>query len=157
MEIGNVDSTSRHYYSLQESRKCYYPILDGVIQLQLTGMKLACLRFELVDTRNQQSNIEVDWQKVFNVLKKCKNTKIKCIYIQNTLDFFQRYLNTKCKYIFFISNTYFKYMYLKYCPSLCTIVQQQALRQKRNLKVDLGKCLQMYRAPFLYLPEAPIH
>ncbi len=35
-----------------------------------------------------------------------------------------------------------------------TIVQQQASRQKkRNLKVDLGKCVQMYRAPFLYLPE----
>ncbi len=36
-----------------------------------------------------------------------------------------------------------------------TIVQQQASRQKRNLKVDLGKCVQMYRAPFLYLPGAP--
>ncbi len=36
-----------------------------------------------------------------------------------------------------------------------TIVQQQASQQKRNLKVDLGKCVQMYRAPFLYLPGAP--
>ncbi len=34
-------------------------------------------------------------------------------------------------------------------------MQQQASRQKRNLKVDLGKCVQMYRAPFLYLPGAP--
>ncbi len=34
-----------------------------------------------------------------------------------------------------------------------TIVQQQASRQ-RNLKVDLGKCVQMYRAPFIYLPGA---
>ncbi len=53
--------------SLQESRKCYYPILDGVIQLQLTCMKVACLRSELVDTGNQQSNKEVDWEKVFYV------------------------------------------------------------------------------------------
>ncbi len=34
-----------------------------------------------------------------------------------------------------------------------TIVQQQASRQKGNLKV--GKYVQMYRAPFLYLPGAP--
>ncbi len=50
---------------------------------------------ELVDTGNQQSNKEVDWQKVFYVFWKYKNTKIKFIQIQNTLDFFQRYLNTK--------------------------------------------------------------
>ncbi len=37
-----------------------------------------------------------------------------------------------------------------------TIVQQQASHQNRNLKVDLGKCMQMYRAPFLFLPGAPI-
>ncbi len=36
-----------------------------------------------------------------------------------------------------------------------TIVQQQASQQKRNLKVDLGKCVQKNRAPFLYLPGAP--
>ncbi len=36
-----------------------------------------------------------------------------------------------------------------------TIVQQQASQQKSILKVDLGKCVQMYRAPFLYLPGAP--
>ncbi len=35
--------------------------------------------FELVDTGNQQSNKEVDWQKVFYVFSKYKNTKIKCI------------------------------------------------------------------------------
>ncbi len=35
--------------------------------------------FELVDTVNQQSNKEVDWQKVFYVFWKYKNTKIKCI------------------------------------------------------------------------------
>ncbi len=35
--------------------------------------------FELVDTVNQQSNKEVDWQKVFYVFSKYKNTKIKCI------------------------------------------------------------------------------
>ncbi len=34
---------------------------------------------ELVDTGNQQSNKEVDWQKVFYVFWKYKNTKIKCI------------------------------------------------------------------------------
>ncbi len=34
-------------------------------------------------------------------------------------------------------------------------MQQQASRQKRNHKVDLGKFVQMYRAPFLYLPGAP--
>ncbi len=34
-----------------------------------------------------------------------------------------------------------------------TIVQQQASRQKGNLKV--GKYVQMYRAPFLYLSGAP--
>ncbi len=26
---------------------------------------------------------------------------------------------------------------------------------KRNLNVDLGKCVKMFRAPFLYLPGAP--
>ncbi len=50
-------------------------------------------------------------------------------------------------------------MYMKNVETLDTlwgtIVQQQASRQKRNLKVDLGKCVQMYRAPFLYLPGAP--
>ncbi len=51
--------------SLQESRKFHDPILDEVTQLQLTCMKVACLRFELVDTGNQQSNKEVDWQKLF--------------------------------------------------------------------------------------------
>ncbi len=35
--------------------------------------------FELVDTVNQQSNKEVNWQKVFNVFGKYKNTNIKCI------------------------------------------------------------------------------
>ncbi len=50
--------------SLQESRKFHYPVLDGVIQLQLTCMKVVS---ELVDTGNQQSNKEVDWQKVFYV------------------------------------------------------------------------------------------
>ncbi len=34
-------------------------------------------------------------------------------------------------------------------------MQQQASQQKRNFKVDLGKFVQMYRAPFLYLPGAP--
>ncbi len=34
--------------------------------------------FELVDTGNQESNKEVDWQKVFYVFWKYKNTKIKC-------------------------------------------------------------------------------
>ncbi len=35
--------------------------------------------FQLVDTVNQQSNNEVDWQKVVYVFSKYKNTKIKCI------------------------------------------------------------------------------
>ncbi len=35
---------------------------------------------ELVDTGNQQSNKEVDWQKVFYVFWKYKNTNIKYIY-----------------------------------------------------------------------------
>ncbi len=30
-----------------------------------------------------------------------------------------------------------------------------SIMTKRNLKVDLDKCVQMYRAPFLYLPGAP--
>ncbi len=30
-----------------------------------------------------------------------------------------------------------------------------SITTKRNLKVDLGKCVKMYRAPFLYLPGAP--
>ncbi len=48
-------------------------------------------------------------------------------------------------------------MYMQKCRNigLSAIVQQQASKQKRNLKVDLGKCVQMYRAPFLYLPGAP--
>ncbi len=47
-------------------------------------------------------------------------------------------------------------MYMKTWTQLwSTIMQQQASRQKRNLKVDLGKYGQMYRAPFLYLPGAP--
>ncbi len=28
------------------------------------------------------------------------------------------------------------------------------MTKKRKLKVDLGECLQMYKAPFLFLPEA---
>ncbi len=64
---------------------------------------------DLVDTGNQQSNKEVDWQKVFYVFWKYKN---------------EMYLNKK--YIRFSfkgikklnSNLYLKYMYLKYCPSL---------------------------------------
>ncbi len=46
-------------------------------------------------------------------------------------------------------------MYMKNVETWGTIVQQQASRQKRNLKVDLGKCVQMYRAPLIYLPGAP--
>ncbi len=30
-----------------------------------------------------------------------------------------------------------------------------SITKKRNLKVDLGKCEHMYRAPLLYLPGAP--
>ncbi len=30
-----------------------------------------------------------------------------------------------------------------------------SITTKRNLKVNLGKCVQMYRAPFLYLSGAP--
>ncbi len=51
--------------SLQESRKCHYPILDSshtaAAHMHESGM------FELVDTGNQQSNKEFDWQKVFYV------------------------------------------------------------------------------------------
>ncbi len=57
----------------------------------------------------------------------------------------------KCKCIW--KNTYYN-MYMKNVETLDS-VQQQASWQKRNLKVDLGKCVQMYRAPFLYLPGAP--
>ncbi len=42
-------------------------------------------------------------------------------------------------------------MYMKNVETLSTIVQQQASQQKRNLKVDFGKCVQMY-TPILYLP-----
>ncbi len=55
------------HISLHGSRKLNYPILDGVIQLQLTCMKVACLMCEIVDTGNQQSNKEIDWKKVFYV------------------------------------------------------------------------------------------
>ncbi len=34
---------------------------------------------ELVDTGKQQSNKDIDWQKVFYVFLKYKYTKIKCI------------------------------------------------------------------------------
>ncbi len=110
MEIGTFDSTRRLVFSLflvslQESRLFHYPILDEVIQLQLTCTKVACLRFELVDTGNQQSNKEVDWQK-------------SIICILKTFDFFPKVF--KYKIVFCISNTYFKYMYFKYCPSLGT-------------------------------------
>ncbi len=47
------------------------PILDGVMHESVMS--------ELVDTGNQQSNKEVDWQKVFYVFWKYKNTKIKYI------------------------------------------------------------------------------
>ncbi len=51
-------------------------------------------------------------------------------------------------------------MYMKNLETLGTqlwgtIVQQQASRQKMNLKGWSGKCVQMYRAQFLYLPGAP--
>ncbi len=44
---------------------------------------------EIVDTGNQLSNKDVDWQKSILCIIKYKNTKIKCIYIQNTLDLFK--------------------------------------------------------------------
>ncbi len=31
----------------------------------------------------------------------------------------------------------------------------ESITTKMNLKVDLGRCVQMYRAPFLYTPGAP--
>ncbi len=63
--------------------------------------------FELVDTGNQQSNKEIDWQKVFYVFWKYKNTKIKCIKIQNTLDFCSKVLKYKIQN----SILYFKYVF----------------------------------------------
>ncbi len=49
---------------------------------------------ELVDTGNQQSNKEVDWQKVFYVFWKYKNTKIfSKVYLNSILYF---------KYVFYI-------------------------------------------------------
>ncbi len=48
-------------------------ILFKIKYLKYHGM------FELVDRGNQQSNKEVDWQKVFYVFWKYKNTQIKCI------------------------------------------------------------------------------
>ncbi len=53
-----------------------YPILDGVKQLQLSCYESS---IELVITGNQQSNKELDWQKVFDVFWKYKNTNMKCI------------------------------------------------------------------------------
>ncbi len=60
--------------------------------------------FELVDTGNQQSNKEVDLQKVFYVFWKYKYTKIKCIL--NT--FFSKVLKYKEYFVFQIR--IFKYM-----------------------------------------------
>ncbi len=49
-------------------------------------------------------------------------------------------------------------MYMKQLETLDTTMGHHwaaaSITTKRNLKVDLGKCVQMYRAPFLYLPGA---
>ncbi len=49
-----------------------------------------------------------------------ENTKILSqMYLnRKCIRFFQRYLNTKYIIVFCISNTYFKYIYQKYCPSM---------------------------------------
>ncbi len=70
--------------------------------------------FELVDTGNQQSNKEVDLQKYFMYFE---NTNIQRLKAFKYL-FFK---GIKYKRVFCISDTYFKYMYLKYCPSLHTL------------------------------------
>ncbi len=59
---------------------------------------------------NQQSNKEFYWQKVFYVFWKYTNTKNNVF---------------KYKIVCCISNTYFKYMYLKCCPSLLICCQMQ--------------------------------
>ncbi len=50
-------------------------------------------------------------------------------------------------------------MYMKNVETLDTTMGHHcaaaSITTKRNPKVDLGKCVQMYRAPFLYLPGAP--
>ncbi len=50
-------------------------------------------------------------------------------------------------------------MYMKNVETLDTTMEHHcaaaSITTKRNLKVDLGKWVQMYRAPFLYLPGAP--
>ncbi len=67
MQSGGARGLELRTAALHGSRKLNYPILDGVIQLQLTCMKVACLMCEIVDTGNQQSNKEIDWKKVFYV------------------------------------------------------------------------------------------
>ncbi len=58
---------------------------------------------ELVDTGNQWSNKEVDWQKVLYVFWKYKNTKIKCKYI--------RFFSKVFKYKIQNSILFFKYVF----------------------------------------------
>ncbi len=53
-------------------------------------------------------------------------------------------------------------MHMKNVETLVTIMGPHCaaaatIMAKRNLKVDLGKCVQMYMAPFLYLLGPPIH
>ncbi len=50
-------------------------------------------------------------------------------------------------------------MYMKNVETLDTAMGHHyaaasSTTKKRNLKVDLDKCVQMYRPPFLYLPGA---
>ncbi len=50
------------------------------------------------------------------------------------------------------------YMHMKNVETLDTTMgHQQASWQKRNLKVDLGKCVQMYRAHSYICLGPPIH
>ncbi len=50
-------------------------------------------------------------------------------------------------------------MYMKNVETLDSTMghhcAEASITTKRNLKVDLGKYVQMYRASFLYLPGAP--
>ncbi len=63
MEVGHFDCTRRQYYSLFPYRN---PENSGWRHTAAAHMHESGMS-ELVDTGNQQSNKEVDWQKVFYV------------------------------------------------------------------------------------------
>ncbi len=87
MEIGHFYSTRRQYYSLFPYRNPENVISlpysrwihTAAAHMNESGMS------EIVDTGNQQSNKEVDWQKVFYVFGKYIRFVSKGTKIQNSI------------------------------------------------------------------------